>query len=237
MASDLAEGLSKVTDRGTQEAIFYILCGRLASGLENHDAGTAQLVSDASQAWEASKVHIRNLAEVDPKQALELGILLTLLPNNDNKGLEPIFQWIRSDGPILLAEQGVKELLGAYVRENPSRGLALGLALMKNMDFQLESMRSKDEVFSDPRSFLAVTSFFLATRFVDISYADSQFLNTLATKAIMRLENRFVSRAVHYYSQISDTSWIVDELEAFLSKEVPDVRNASRGKGMTPIHY
>src|SRR3989339_1516295 len=202
-----------VSDLATQSAIFYVLKARVASGLENNEEGSEKISDTMSKAWIDAAFNADRLAENDPRQALELGLMLTTLPQNDGSKEERVYRWMRGDGPVILAKESIREELLEFLKSDP-RALSLVSKVSGFMGFDGTSLGRK-EVFSEGNCFLALASMYLGAK---LGTSDNNQANQLNRMALERLSDSKVAGMVRYYATEEDTSWIMGELAPFLPR-------------------
>ena len=202
-----------VTDLATQSAIFYVLKARVASGLENNEKDSEKIQETMGKAWMDAAFNADRLAENNPRQALELGLVLTMLPRNDGSKKERVYRWMRGDGPTILAKESIRDEFLEFLKSDP-RALSLVSKVSEYMGFDGGGLGRK-EVFSDGDCFLALASMYLGAKLGVSDNVQASMLNRLALE---KLSDPEVARMVRYYVTEEDTAWIVGELNPFLPR-------------------
>lgn len=204
-----------VTDMAIQSAIFYILKARIASGLENNEDGSEKVSETMNEAWINAAFNADRLAENDSKQALELGMVLTTLPRNNNSKEEKVYRWMRGDGPIILAKESIRNEFLGFLKSDPRASLLVS-EVSGFMGFDGSGLGRK-EVFSEGNCFLALASMYLGAKLGVSGNTQADLLNRLALE---RLSDPEVAKMVRYYATEKDTAWIMGELAPFLPRIV-----------------
>jgi hypothetical protein len=203
--------LGKITDRGNQSKIFYLLKARIAAGLENQEKGSETISDPMSKNWIDAAFNADKLAESNPDEALKLGLTLCLLPDNTEK--EKIYQWMRGDGPIILTNDKLKKQLLSYLKSDP-RAAQFVSRIEEYMKFDISKF-SKEQMFNEAKCFLVVSSIYFGIK-LGASNEDSAS-NSLYEDAVGLMAKPEISEKIKYYKESSDTAWIVEELEPFLN--------------------
>jgi hypothetical protein len=208
------EKWGQITNVPEQYTVLYLLRARVAAGLENHEEGSEKLALSIKDAWIEASRHLDSLVNDDPRSALKLGIWLCMLPESDDPQVERMIKWIRGDGPVLLAKRKLREPLLDFLENDPNAPEFTG-TLRRSICYRLSGLK-KEEVFEDPRCFLAVASIYLGTQ---LAGEKGENARGLFSSAKRRLKDPGVARTVRFYSSSEDTAWIVEALEPFLPKK------------------
>jgi hypothetical protein len=209
--TELEERLYKEYDAlmGTPDysIALYLLRARVAAGLENHETGSDEFPLSIGRAWLEASRHLDTLVRDNPREALVVGLQLSMLPKNAKSRVERITQWIRCDGPILLARSEIREPLLNFLENDPDASVVAD-TLRTYMCYRLYGL-SKEEVFENPYCFLAVASMYLG---IQLTGAEGRNAKGLFSSAKRRLEDRGVVKTIGYYRESEDTAWIADAL-------------------------
>jgi hypothetical protein len=203
-----------VTDPTEQFTALYLLHVRVAAGLERHEEGAEQIGKTIGQAWEDAAGYIRKLIDIDADAAFRLGVDLVMLPKSTNPENESIFGWMRGDGPIILGHDALRTKLADYLKTEP-HGSRISKTLVEFMSYPLAG-KTAEVAFRTPECFLTIASYWLGTRLRESKTIYAQWLFGSVQQ---KLQDPNIARVVHYYDQLEDTKWIVDDLRPFLTTE------------------
>ncbi len=212
----LAENLDSQanSEPGLKFALLYLLYARQAAGLEeNEPKPDLPDYPSMGQLWELASQQVDQLAEQDPNLALDLATTLISLPSNSER--EPIYQWLRGDGPLLLAKPPVK----ATFLQSPDKQTKVLPHLKGFLAYDLSSIHSPEKAFQDPNAFLATASMYFGLSLTDeeikkIAHDSnlSQHLSRFRLRSRQLLFDPFMQRLIRFYDQLPDTQWLAQKL-------------------------
>ncbi len=196
-------------------ALLYLLYARQAAGLEKGEPKPdLPDYPSMGQLWELASQQVDQLAEQDPNLALDLAVTLISLPSDSER--EPIYQWLRGDGPLLLAKPPVK----AAFLQSPDKQVKVLPHLKGFLAYDLSSLHSPEKAFQDPNAFLATASMYFGLSLTDeeikkIAHDSnlSQHLSRFRLRSRQLLFDPFMQRLIRFYDQLPDTQWLAQELQ------------------------
>lgn len=206
--------LKSISDLGEQASILYLLNARIAAGLENKEQSSEQILKTVGEVWNEAASHFEIVAEKNPEQAFKLALQLSTLPHDVSQNQEKIFQWMRGDGPVLLAKDVLRKPLLNYLKTDKLAN-ELVSKLQDYMKYDMSDI-DKKTIFYEPNCFLAVATMYLGTKLENVQ--DNKLASSLFKTAKEKLADDQVSRVVQYYSEFEETSWMSKEVEPFLTK-------------------
>ena len=210
----LADRLDELVELNTalRPVVFYLLTALQAAHLEEGAAFPRGYEhSSMGELWEEASGYVDRLAEKDPVLAVNLAITLiskiSREPGDDSREL--IYQWLRGDGPLLLAKPKVKEAL----LQSPKEIKKVLPLLTRYLDYDVSQVSDEDEAFSNPDAFLAVASLYFGLSLTNEDVAGNQALSEFREASYALLQTDKMRRLVDFYYELPDTRWLAKEIK------------------------
>ena len=191
---------------------FYIAKARMAAGKELGEEGFDKINGTIGDLWTDAAFNSDELIKKDPEKALELGLTICLLPENSDSETERVYKWMRGDGPLIVANDGLKTELRGYMDTNPQAS-ELVSKMREYMKFNVAEVADED-IATEARCFLVVAAIYLGTKMQGME--DIEMANSYYKEALEKLADPEVVRVLKHYATEPDAAWIVDELEDYL---------------------
>jgi hypothetical protein len=198
-----------------RQAILYLLSVVIASGMENNSELPPNLNHTLTSIWEKAGHHFDEVIAAEmqatgaqPTTALKLALMICQLKTDTEN--EPVYQWLRGDGPILLSRIELQQPLDEYFATNekaPNFARYMGELLNHDMS----QYKSPEEAIESPTCFLVTATIFFGLHLKNLS---SEIATALFNHARTRVNEPKVWATIEHFRGAPATAWIVTELEA-----------------------
>ena len=199
------------TDPVNRLTTLYFLYCRVAAGMENFEEGSDLVGESMGDIWTKASEKFDQIVEKYPKDAFDISLWLTMLPESSDQRIEDVYKWMRGDGPVMLGRDELKgKLLGYLDKDKGSEDITA--KLLKNITYDFSEISNKDEASQDPNCYLSLGSILLGMHIEDSNIENAEILSKAAKS---RLKEGKVQEVINYYKEIPDTEWLADELKSF----------------------
>ena len=213
---ELFDQFSKVEDPVERSRISYFLLGRVAAGMENREQGSERIGSSIGSVWLEASERFKQVLKENPDEAFDMALKLATLPVSANSKVEDINKWIRSDGPIMLSDVGLRDKLVDFLADGEkSKDFVDRLSGYISYDFS--KIVNKKDAFEDPNSFLSLATIYLGMKLKDAKLEGNA--KVLFENSENKLKDIKVREVINYYYEFEDTKWIAEELKSFEVKQ------------------
>jgi hypothetical protein len=214
--NELFGKFSKVDESAERLQISYLIFGRIAAGMENHERDAEKIDASMSKMWLEAADRFDRVLREDPSKAFEMALQVTLLPVSADPKIEGINKWIRSDGPSMLGREELRGNLLEYLKNGEkSKELAQRLGEYVSLDFS--KINDRETAFERPDCYLSLSTILLGLK-MGKDVDSSENVRSLFERAELKFRDPEVTRVINYYQELEDTKWLADELNSFKVK-------------------